>query len=255
MFDTGWMRIDPGGAAPSISDVATSDTRTPLSDSSDDSRARTLSSLREVVGPTTMADERVIPVDEPLEQLLDGGLRRGTTISVEGDVGTTSLGLALCARATSSGLWMGCLNVPSMGWAAADAMGVDLCRVVSVEVSVAEMVDAAAAMVDVFDLVVCDGLGGISRSQSQRLSARVRERGCVLLVLDGPLLHGTETIARGGGHGRSVGPRGSVDVVVAVDQVSWSGLGDGHGRLRSRSVEAKAHGRGGLVSPGRVEIG
>lgn len=259
------MRVVPGGAAPSIPDVGPTDTRTPPSGPPDDARAHALNSLRElieVVRPTTIAAERVIPVDESLEQLLDGGLRRGTTVRVEGSVGTTSLGLALCARATSSGLWMGCLNAPSVGWAAADAMGVDLCRVVSVEVPTTDVADAMAAMVDVFDLVMCDGLEGMSSSQSQKISARVRERGCVLLVVDGPVIGdrrltagGLRSITGGGRSGRPIGTEGSADVVVSVDQVSWSGLGDGRGRLRSRSTKVVVHGRRHLASPRSAEIG
>lgn len=237
MFDTGSMGIDPG-SAPSL--VPDDDVPSPIGDG-DDRRAGTLRVLRELVEvtrPVTLADERLIPVDDRLVPLLGGGLERGTTIGVTGTSGIMSAGLSLCARATSSGLWMGCLNIPSVGWAAADAAGVDLRRVVSVDVPPPDLVDAAAAMIDVFDLVICEGLEGVSRSRSRNLSARVRERGCVLLVL--------------GGDVDSVGP---TDVVVDVDQVSWSGLGHGHGRLRSRSARIVVHGRGELTRPRTAEIG
>lgn len=261
------MRLDPGSAASPIPDIGTSGTSTPPSLPSDGARSRTLSALRElveVVRPVTMAGERVVPVDESLEELLDGGLRRGSTVRVEGSVGVTSLGLSLCARATSSGLWMGCLNIPSIGWAAAEAVGVDLCRVVSVDVPAADVVDAVAAMVDVFDLVMCDGLGGVSHSQLTKLSARVRERGCVLLVLDGQVRDDRRSVFNGGsagGHGwpdgyvRADEAFGIVDVVLEVQQVLWSGLGDGRGRLRSRSVDVVAHGRRGLASPRFARVG
>lgn len=204
-------------------------------------RENQLRVLRELVGttrPVTIADERIVPVVDGLDHLLDGGLRRGTTVGVAGAVGVTSTALSLCARATSSGLWMGCLNIPSMGWAAADALGVDLRRVVSVDVPPLDLVDAAAAMVDVFDLVVCDGLEGMSSSQSRRLSARVRERGCVLLVI-----------------GADMGAGGSADVVVEVDEVTWTGLGEGCGRLRSRSSRVTVRGRRSMAGPRTAEIG
>lgn len=207
-----------------------------------------------MVGPVTLAGERMIPVTESFEQLLGGGLQRGTTMRIEGMVGTTSLGLSLCARATSSGLWMGCLNMRSVGWAAAESMGVDLCRVVSVDVPAADVADAVAAMVDVFDLVVCDGLDGLSRSQSQRLSARVRERGCVLMVLEGITSAGRPLVDQRYVSRRSAVAHGSSDMVMEVEGVTWSGLGDGRGRLGSRSVDVVARGRRGLERPRSVRI-
>lgn len=236
MFDTGSMRVDPGSAPSLVTDAEAQPSA--HTHEGRENQLRVLRELVEVTRPVTMADERVIPVADRLGSLLGGGLKRGTTVGVAGTVGITSTGLSLCARATSSGLWMGCLNIPSLGWAAAEALGVDLRRVVSVDVPLPDLADAAAAMVDVFDLVMCDGLEGISSSQSRKLSARVRERGCVLLVLGG-----------------DTGAGGSADVIVEVDDVTWSGLGDGSGRLRSRSSTVTVHGRRGLSRPRSSRIG
>ncbi|MDP8986796.1 MAG: hypothetical protein M3N11_00370, partial [Actinomycetota bacterium] len=58
-----------------------------------------LDALREVgerARPVALAGEQVLPVLDPLRPLLpEGGLRRGTTVTVDGASGATSLALAL----------------------------------------------------------------------------------------------------------------------------------------------------------------
>jgi hypothetical protein len=62
-------------------------------------RAAAIDSLRQVgehVRPVALAGERTLPVAAPLAGLFpDGGLRRGSSLSVDGVAGVTSLALAV----------------------------------------------------------------------------------------------------------------------------------------------------------------
>ena len=155
-------------------------------------------------------------------------------MALSGGAGVTSLALALCAAPTSSGLWLGCLNVPSRGWAAAAELGVDLCRVATVDVPERELAAATAVMIDVFDLVLCGDLRPLTRSHRNKLLHRARERGRVLVTLgDRPavLVPGRSDTAVITGE-RDWLP----DVSLHVEGSRWSGLGAGRGRLRGRRL-------------------
>src|SRR5947209_20263387 len=110
-------------------------------------------SLGELAGrvrPVAMAGERVLPVLAPLVPLFpEGGLRRGTVVSVTGSVpernsgsvpernsgsvpernsGSTSLALALLAGASGAGSWCAAVGLSSLGIVAAEELGVVLDR-------------------------------------------------------------------------------------------------------------------------------
>lgn len=224
---------------------------------SSEHRAGTIENLRKMVDrvrPVSSAEERLIPIHDELEQLFDGGFRRGTTVVVDGSAGSTSLTMALCGQATTSGLWLGCLNMASLGWAAANELGVDLKRVATVDVEEKDFSSAAAVMVDVFDLVLCSRTQVLTSAQTQRLVARARERGCCLLFL------GDRAEARLSGHGRPASQRvnpfrqDGPDALFMVEDARWDGLGNGTGRLRSWHLEVTVQGRRRLSRPRSVRI-
>src|SRR5262245_32764926 len=71
-----------------------------------------------------MAGERTLPVVDALVPLLpDGGLRRGTTASVTGVGGATSLALALVAGGSAVGSWVAAVGIPALGLAGAGEVG------------------------------------------------------------------------------------------------------------------------------------
>jgi hypothetical protein len=172
----------------------------------------------------------VLPVGAPLTDLLPaGGLRRGSTVAVTDAPGGTSLLLALLAEASTGGAWAGVVGRPDLGLVAAAEAGVRLDRLAMVPHPGTDLLAVAFALLDGLDLVVLAGAAraGIRAADRQRLAARARQRGAVLLP---------------------VGPWPGADVELGCADVRWSGPGSGldggSGRLRARRVEVRARGRG-----------
>jgi hypothetical protein len=190
-----------------------------------------LDELATRVRPVALAGEARLPVAAPLEPLLAGGLRRGSTVTVHG---STSLALGLLARATVEGSWAAIVGVPSLGLAAAEELGVDLARLALVPNPGGQWAIVAAALVDAFDLVVVAPPGRAKPADARRLTAKTRERGAVLVPV-----------------GAWPEP---ADVRLGIASAEWQGLGDGHGRLRARRVEVVAQGRGAAARERRVQL-
>jgi hypothetical protein len=187
---------------------------------------------------------RTLPVSEDVAGLLPGRvLRRGTVVAVEG---STSLVLALIARASREGSWTAIVGMPQVGVVAAARRGIDLSRLALVPHPGAEAATVVGACIDGMDVVVLGQRLAISDPDRRRLAARARERGAVLL---------------------SAGPWTGAHVALTVTLASWSGLGAGDGRLRSRSLTVARSGRhlgagdqavvvldadGAAIFPGRV---
>jgi hypothetical protein len=190
------------------------------------------------------ADGRLLPVVAPLAGLLlGGGLRRGTTVAVAAGTGSTSLLLALLAQASAAGAWAGVVGRPDLGLVAAAEAGVDLERLALVPYPGADLVAVTAALLDGLDLVaVACPRAQLRAADRQRLAARARQRGAVLLPL---------------------GAWPGADVELGCGQVEWQGVrggADGGGRLCARRVHVQLRGRGvapagrgtGLLLPGHA---
>lgn len=215
----------------------------------DDDRAAAVQQLRALVDrtrPVSLAEQRVLPLLPAVEGLLSGaGLRRGSVLQVDGEVGATSLALAVAAGPTRAGSWVACVGLPELGWAAAAEAGVELERLVVVRPAERDWATVVAALVDAFDVVLCGLERAPSTTEVRRLQARARERGAVLVVVGG---------TRG-----AVGPArrrwpDAADVQLSVVRSEWSGLGDGWGSLRSRRVTVEIGGRRGLAANRRVDL-
>jgi hypothetical protein len=191
--------------------------------------------LRVAMPATLLAQrerERLLPVDEALAPLLPwGGLRRGSTVAVRG---STAVLVKLLAAATTTGSWAAVVGMPGLGVLAAAELGVAIERLALVARPGADAGGVIAALLDGMDLVVLDGSVSITPALARRLSARARSRGAVLLVREGAW----------------PGP----DVELRCDEVRWSGLGDGHGYLRSRRLVVATRGRGAAARPMRAEV-
>jgi hypothetical protein len=180
--------------------------------------------LRNLVQPTSLATERILPVLPPLAPLLPaGGLACGSTVQV---VGATSLVLGLVAGASQAGSWTAVVGTGSVGWAAAADLGVDLDRTVVVpEVALGDWGEVTAALVDAVDVVVVAPRFPVRERDARRLAARARERGAVLIVSS---------------------PRfpWPVDPEVSLEVSGrWVGVGDGEGRLAARRITVAVSGR------------
>lgn len=208
------------------------------------------------VQPLTMAGERLLPVLAALEPLLPGGgLRRGSVVAVGGSTvggspvggspvgGSTSLALSLLAATSAQGSWCAAVGLPALGLAAAAELGVVLERFPMVASpgrgsGPGGWAWVVAALLDAFDVVLAGPPPGpgLRAADARRLTARVRERGVVLVTSGG------------------VGWPEPAEVRLAVTSAAWEGLGRGNGRLRGRRVEVVAGGRGAAARERRAQL-
>lgn len=187
--------------------------------------------LLDRVSGLTRADADVLPVPDALAELFpDGGLRRGSTVTVSG---SPSLVLALVAGTSRHTGWCAEVGSPLLGSAAALEAGVELERFVRVAEPGAQWSSVVASLLEAFDLVVVHPPAGASAADMRRLSARARERSPVLLA---------------------TGPWEGAMVDLSVTGQRWHGLGAGHGYLRAREIEVQASGRGAAARPRRVTV-
>lgn len=180
------------------------------------------------------AGGRLLPVPGPLARLLPGGgLRQGSTVAVPAGPGSTSLLLALLAEASAGGAWVGVVGRPGLGMVAAAEAGIRLERLALVPYPGADLLAVTSALLDGLDIVVVAGAqrAGVRAADRQRLAARARQRGAVLIPL---------------------GAWPGADVELSCTDAQWQGLGagvaGGSGRLCSRRVQVRLRGRG--VAPG-----
>jgi hypothetical protein len=194
--------------------------------------------LSQLVEPVALAGERLLPVLPALETLLPArGLRRGSVVSV---AGSTSLAVSLLAAASARGSWCSAVGLPSLGLAAAAELGVVLERFPLVASPLRSSgaggwAWVVAALLDAFDVVLARPPAHVKIADARRLTARVRERGAVLVIA-------------------GAGWSDAAEVQLTVASATWEGVGQGHGRLRARRVEVVAGGRGAAARERRVAL-
>lgn len=208
--------------------------------------ARELSEdLRARVQPTTLTRDQRLPVLSAFDALIPGGgLRRGSTLSVDGPA-ATSLALASAAAASQDGAWVAAVGFPSLGLLAAAELGIALERFVLVASPDTEIgpdneevawAAAVAALVDAFEVVLVQATHRVKARDARRLAGRTREQGAVLVQV------GSQAWSEG------------ADVTLAVERTEWEGLADGHGHLRARRVSVVGGGRREAARPRRTEL-
>jgi len=166
-------------------------------------------------------DAPVLPALPALAALLPGGgLRPGAAYSV---APSTSLLLALLARPSQEGAWCAVIGMPELGAEAAEHLGVDLSRLVLIPDPGARWLAVTATVADVLPVVAVRPGGRVGDAETARLSARLREKGAVLLV------QGVWSQAEG---------------ALGVESPEWSGVGDGHGYLARRAITVSVTSRG-----------
>jgi len=178
----------------------------------------------------------VLPVLPPLRELLPrGGLARGSVVTVA-EFGL--LALALAAGASADGAWCGIAGVPEAGVLAAAGLGLAAERTLLVPDPGQAWPQVVASLLDGCELVLLrppaqapppgapgapGGPGAHGAQVRQRLEATLRRgRGVLLVVGDWP----------------------GAQVRLQVLTQGWTGLGDGHGRLRACCAQVMADGRG-----------
>jgi hypothetical protein len=162
-----------------------------------------------------------LPVLPALRELLPrGGLARGSVVSVA-EFGL--LALALVAGASADGAWCGIAGVPEAGVLAAAGLGLDPERTLLVPDPGEGWPQVVGSLLDGCELVVLRPPAQAPAQVRQRLEATLRRRRGVLLV---------------------TGDWPGAQVRLRVITQGWTGLGDGHGRLRACCAEVMADGRG-----------
>lgn len=207
---------------------------------------------------------RVLPVHPRLADLLpDGGLRTGTTVVVRG---STSLLLTLLAEASRDGAWTVLVGYPAAGMAAAADAGCDLARTLVVPLPAGSGVDAPAvlaALIDGMDVVVIGPEVALLDQDRRRLTARARERGTVLVAAGPAPVSGVRPSVRGARgtretrgarqDGGSTGWAGA-HVVLEATAGDWTGIDQGAGWLRRRTLRVRRTGRGNASRPLDVDV-
>ncbi len=162
------------------------------------------------------------------EVLPEGGLRPGSMVSTTG-VGATSLALGLIAEASKTS-WTACVGLPWIGLAAGEELGVDLDHLVVVPDPKNQWTDVLAALVDAFDLVLCQPP---ATRIARKLCGRVRERDAVLVA---------------------VGDWPDSDVSLHGTASTWHGIGAGHGHLAARTIDVAVTGRRAASRPRHMTL-
>jgi hypothetical protein len=184
-----------------------------------------LSAVAEEPGPEPgvpgLPGSGTLPVLPALRGLLPrGGLARGSVVSVA-EFGL--LALALVAGASADGAWCGIAGVPEAGVLAAAGLGLDPERILLVPDPGEGWPQVVASLLDGCELVVLRPPARAPAQVRQRLEATLRRKHGVLLV---------------------TGDWPGAQVRLRVITQGWTGLGDGHGRLRACCAEVLADGRG-----------
>jgi hypothetical protein len=170
-----------------------------------------------------------LPVHPALGSVMPGGLRRGSTVAVSGSV---SLLLALLGTASQSGAWCALVGFPLISAQAAHEYGVDLSRLAIVPAPGAGWTTAVGALLDAVDVVAVRP-PRLAPGDVRRLVSRARVKESVLM---------------------SYGDWPGADVRLTAQSGQWQGIGDGHGRLRSRLVDVHAEGRGSAARPRSTQL-
>ncbi len=193
-----------------------------------------LATLVERSAPAGYAHERLIDVVEELAGLLPlGGLRRGSTLAVGGPA-AISLVLALCAKASLGGAWVGLVGLDSLGLRAAAEHGLSLDRLFLVAAPpVRQWAEIVAIVAEGAELVVARPPKRASPGDVRRLQARMASRGAVLVLVDDRPTAEEGDLATGW----------SPEVRMITKPIAWEGIGEGHGRLLARRVAVSATGR------------
>jgi hypothetical protein len=211
-------------ARPRLS-VAAEVSRSPVSQAADPLRDGTLPvlpALRDRTLPVMPAlRDGTLPVLPALRELLPrGGLARGSVVTVA-EFGL--LILALAAGASADGAWCGIAGVPEAGMLAAAGLGLDAERTLLVPDPGHAWPQVVASLLDGCELVLLRPPAQAPAQVRQRLEATLRRgRGVLLVVGDWP----------------------GAQVRLRILTQGWTGLGDGHGRLRACCAQVTADGRG-----------
>ena len=106
-------------------------------------------------------------------------MQTGSSYGVE----SASLAMMLLAGPSADGAWCGVVGSTEFGLEAAAAVGVELSRTILVPDPGEAWLEVTAALVDVLGVVLVRPPAEVSAGDVARLSARLRQRGSILVAL------------------------------------------------------------------------
>ncbi|VXB22637.1 hypothetical protein [Aeromicrobium sp. 9AM] len=154
-------------------------------------------------------------------------LQTGSSYAVD----SASLAMALMAGPSADGAWCGVVGSAEFGLEAAAAAGVELRRTILVPAPGEAWLEVTAALIDVLGVVVVAAPADISGKDVSRISARLRQRGGVLIAY---------------------GDWPRCDARVSLRDAEWVGLGRGHGHLQARRVTVEVRRGAGPARTGQL---
>lgn len=155
-------------------------------------------------------------------------LQTGSSYGVD----SASLAIALMAGPSADGAWCGVVGSAELGLEAATAAGVELRRTILVPDPGDAWLEATAALIDVLGVVVLRAPSSVTDGEVARLSARLRQRGAVLIVLRPQ----AASRSAGASLGTAWGDWPRCEARLTMRDAQWGGLGQGHGHLQARQV-------------------
>lgn len=190
-------------------------------------RLRTVEALRDRIHAAQGGPARLpVPTHPLLADLVQ--LRTGGCYGVD----SAFLALVAAAGASRAGEWVGFAGWSDFGAQAAQDLGIDLSRTVLVPEPGEHWLEVAAALVDVLKVVVLrTPFGGVDPKAASVLEARLRARSAALVVW---------------------GDWPRCEARISADEVRWTGLGQGQGRLQERRVRVAC--RRGAAPPVSREL-
>lgn len=186
------------------------------------------------------SDLPLIPVPAALEPILpEGGLQVGTAYSLSPSPGLIG---ALLAGASASGAWCAAVGMSTLGVEALAGHGVDLERLLLVPAPGPRWLSVVSALSEVIPLIAVRPATAVREAELNRLNARLRDRGCTLLVVSsGQLVSAGDTGTGSGAAGSWAWPQS--EGAIRVHDPRWHGLGDGWGALEECEVTVTAQTR------------
>lgn len=142
-----------------------------------------------------------------------------------------SLALTLMAGPSADGAWCAVVGTTELGLEAAAAAGVELRRTILVPDPGEAWLEVTAALIDVLGVVLLRAPSYVSAKDVSRISARLRQRGGILIAY--------------GDWPRS-------EASIAMRDVEWIGVGDGHGHLKARQVTVEVQRGTAPATRGRI---
>jgi hypothetical protein len=210
-----------------------------------DAESRTrLEQLGARTRPLVLTRDRGIALTGGLADLVPGAtLARDSVIRVVGGgAGSTAVAFELVAAVTGAGEWAGSVDLDgTLGALAAGEAGVALERFAVVRrVPPTRWATVLAALVDGMSLVLTDVPRGVQMGDARRLTARARERECVLVVHERSAVPGCTW------------PAPATFTVSAVSS-RWNGI-ELAGHLTGRALRVQVEGRGAAARPVTGEL-